>query len=103
MVNSYDFITCGTVGTAIGTAGASMSVNEVQAIVSIVVTVAGFIISVVIPSAIAIYKKIKKAKEDGKVTIDEAKEIADTVKEETNKVIDGTKDVIDKIEKDKKK
>lgn len=102
-MTNYDFITCGAVGTAVGTAGASMSVNEVQAIVSIIVTVLGFIISVVIPSVMAIYKKIKKAKEDGKVTPEELEDIKNTVQEEGQKVIDGGKEVIDKIEKDKKK
>ena len=101
MVN--ETMTCGAIGTTIGAVGASMSVTEVQAIVSIVVTVLGFIISVAIPAGIKIYQKIKKAKEDGKVTPEELEDIKNTVQEEGQKVIDGGKEVIEKIEKDKKK
>lgn len=72
---------CGVVGTVISATGASLSVNEIQAIVSIVVTVLGFLLGVVLPWILKIVAKIKKAKEDGKVTAEELEDIADTAKE----------------------
>lgn len=72
---------CGVVGTVISATGASLSVNEVQAIVSIVVTVLGFLLGVVLPWVLKIVAKVKKAKEDGKVTAEELQDIADTAKE----------------------
>ena len=81
----------GIVGTAVSAAGAGLSVNELQAIVSIIVTIAGFIISVLIPLIIKVVKKIKAAKEDGKITEEEVDDIASTVKEiadESSKVIE---------------
>lgn len=72
---------CGIVGTVISATGASLSVNEVQAIVSIVVTVLGFLLGVVLPWVLKIVAKVKKAKEDGKVTAEELEDIADTAKE----------------------
>ena len=86
-----DKIMCGIVGTAVGTAGAGMSVTEIQAIVSIIVTVLGFIISVLIPLCIKLYHKIKDAKEDGVITKEELDDIASTGKEiinESSKLID---------------
>ena len=71
----------GIVGTAVSAAGAGLSVNELQAIISIIVTIAGFIISVLVPLIIKLVKKIKAARADGKITKDEANDIASTVKE----------------------
>ena len=81
----------GVVGTAVSAAGAGLSVNELQAIISIIVTIAGFVISVLIPLIIKLVKKIKAAKEDGKITEEEVDDIASTVKEiadESSKVIE---------------
>lgn len=94
-MNSNELVTCGVIGTAVSATGAGLSVNEVQAIVSIIVTVLGFIISVLIPLGIKLYKKIKKAVEDGKITKEEAADIASTGKEiidETKKVVEDIKD-----------
>lgn len=44
-----DSVLAGIVGTAVSAVGASLSVNEVQAIVSIIVTVLGFLLGVVLP------------------------------------------------------
>ena len=90
-----DNLTAGIFGTAISAAGAGLSVNELQAIVSIIVTVAGFIISVLIPLFIKLKNKIKAAKNDGKIDKEEMKDIISTGKEivdETKKVIDEVKD-----------
>lgn len=86
-----DDVACGITGTALGAVGTGLSVNEIQAIVSICVTVLSFFIGVLIPVIVKIVKKIKKAKEDGVITKEEVKEIKDTV-------IDGVKEVKDGIE-----
>ena len=90
-----DNLTAGILGTAISAAGAGLSVNELQAIISIIVTIAGFIISVLIPLGIKLVNKIKAAKKDGKIDKEEMKDIISTGKEivdETKKVIEEVKD-----------
>ena len=88
---SDDNLHIGLVGTAISATGASLSVTDLQAIISIIVTIAGFIISVLIPLGIKLVNKIKAAKADGKVDKEEMKDILSTgqeILEETKKVID---------------
>ena len=63
-----DKLALGITGTVVSAAGAGMSVTEIQAVISIIVTVLGFVISVLIPLIIKLAGKIKKAKEDGKIT-----------------------------------
>ena len=85
----------GIIGTAVSATGAGLSVTELQAIISIIVTIAGFVISVLVPLGIKLYKKIKAAKEDGKIDKEEMEDIISTGKEivdETKKVIDEVKD-----------
>ena len=89
-MDNADKLMCGVVGTAISAAGTGLAINEIQAIVSIVITIAGFIISVLIPLIMKLIHKIKAAKEDGKLTKEEVDDIASTVKEivdESSKVI----------------
>lgn len=89
-MNNADKLMCGVVGTAVSAAGTGLAINEVQAIVSIVITIAGFIISVLIPLIMKLIHKIKAAREDGKLTKEEVDDIASTVKEivdESSKVI----------------
>ena len=96
-----DKIMVGLLGTSVSALGAGLSVTELQAIISMIVTVLGFIISVLIPLGIKLVNKIKAAKADGKVDKEEMKDIVSTGKEildETKKVID---DVIDKSAGDK--
>ena len=91
----------GIIGTAVSATGAGLSVTEVQAIISIVVTIAGFVISVLIPLIIKLVKKIKEAKADGKITKEEADDIASTVKE----IVDESSKAIEEVshkEKEKK-
>ena len=86
-----DNLYIGLVGTAISATGASLSVTDLQAIISIIVTIAGFVISVLIPLIIKLTNKIKAAKADGKVDKEEMKDILSTgqeILEETKKVID---------------
>ena len=90
-----DNLYVGLVGTAISATGASLSVTDLQAIISIIVTIAGFVISVLIPLGIKLVNKIKAAKADGKVDKEEMKDILSTgqeILEETKKVIDEVKD-----------
>ena len=68
-----DRIAVGLFGTILSATGASLSVNEVQAIISIIVTILGIIISVIVPLIFKLAKKIRDAKKDGKVTIEEMK------------------------------
>ena len=89
-----DNLYIGLVGTAISATGASLSVTDLQAIISIIVTIAGFIISVLIPLVIKLINKIKAAKEDGKVDKEEMKDIISTGQE----ILEETKKVIDKID-----
>ena len=89
-----DKILVGLLGTSISAVGAGLSVTELQAIVSMIVTVAGFIISVLIPLCVKLYHKIKGAKEDGKIDKEEMKDILSTGKE----IVDETKEFIDKID-----
>lgn len=101
MIVPDDRIMYGAAGTVISAVGAGMSVTELQAIVSIIVTVAGFIISVLIPLGIKLVKKIKAAKADGKITKEEIDDIASTAKE----IIDESSKVIEEVsqkEKEKK-
>ena len=89
-----DKILVGILGTSISAVGAGMSVTELQAIISMIVTVAGFIISVLIPLCVKLYNKIKGAREDGKIDKEEMKDIMSTGKE----IVDETKEFIDKID-----
>ena len=91
-----DKLMCGVVGTAVSAAGAGLSISEAQAIISIVITVAGFIISVVVPFILKIVKKIKEAKADGHITEDEAKDIMNTVIEDGKDVLDQAKEITNK-------
>ena len=86
-----DKIMVGILGTSISAIGTGLSVTELQAIISIIVTVLGFSISVLIPLIMKIIKKIKDAKADGVVTKEEVEDIASTAKEiveESSKLIE---------------
>ena len=90
-----DKIIVGLLGTSVSALGAGLSVTELQAIISMIVTVIGFIISVLSPLRIKLVNKIKEAKADGKIDKEEMKDIISTGKEileETKKVIDEVKD-----------
>ena len=86
-----DKLMMGIIGTAVSATGAGLSVTELQAIISIIVTIAGFVISVLIPLIIKLVHKIKEAKADGKITKEEVDDITSTVKEivdESSKVVE---------------
>ena len=89
-----DNLHIGVAGTIVSAAGAGLSVTDLQAIISIIITVAGFVISVLIPLLLKLAAKIKAAKEDGKVDKEEMKDIISTGQE----ILEETKKVIDKID-----
>lgn len=96
-----DKMMLGIVGTAVSATGAGLSVTELQAIISIIVTIAGFVISVLIPLIIKIVKKVKDAKADGVITKEEAEDIASAAKE----IVDESSKLIEEVsqkEKEKK-
>lgn len=100
-----DKVMYGIIGTAVGATGAGLSVTELQAIISIIVTIAGFVISVLIPLIIKLVKKIKAAKEDGVITKEEMEDIASTGKEiidETGSLVNQIKEESEKSEGEKK-
>lgn len=89
---NYEQISFGLIGTAVSATGASLSVSEVQSIISIIITIAGFVISVLVPLGIKLVNKIKKALEDKKITKEEAADILDTVDE----IVEETKKAVNK-------
>ena len=91
-----DKLMCGLVGTAVSAAGTGLAISEVQAVISIVITVLGFIISVVVPFILKIIHKIKEAKKDGHITEEEAKDIMNTVIEDGKDVLDEAKELTNK-------
>ena len=93
-----DRIAVGLIGTLLSATGAGLSVNEVQAIVSIVITILGFIISVILPLIFKLAKKIREAKKDGKITIEEIEDMTETGKE----IVDETIKFIDEQTSEKK-
>lgn len=82
----------GFVGTMLSATGTALQPQEVLQIISLIITIIGAIISMIIIPLLSWYKNAKK---DGKITIDEVKEGAETLKEG----IEGVKQTLD----DKKK
>lgn len=99
-MGNEDKLLCGIVGTAVSAAGTGLAISEVQAVISIIITIAGFIISVVIPFILKIVKKIKDAKSDGHITEEEAKDIMNTVIEDGKDVLDQAKEITNKEKKE---
>ena len=87
-----DKMLCGIIGTVISATGASLSVNEVQAVISIIVTVLGFLLGVVLPWVLKIVKKVKDAKKDGVVTDEEKEDITNTIGEAGKDIKDHLED-----------
>ena len=67
-------------GTFVSALGATMSINEVQALISIIVTIIGFLITLTTSVIIPLIKNIKNAKKDGKITNKELDKISDDLK-----------------------
>lgn len=70
---------CGAlIGNVVATAG---WLQDMENIVSIVCCILGFMITLVTCVIVPVWKKIAKAKEDGKITPDELQEITDALKD----------------------
>lgn len=91
-------ITGGTVGAILSVAGTGLSATEAQQIVSMACTVLGLLITIVTAVFIPIWKEIRAAKKDGKITPEEMEDIANTAKDGVDKI----KDAVDKINEEKK-
>ena len=98
-MGNEDKLLCGVVGTAISAAGTGLAMSDIQAIISIVITIAGFIISVLIPLIMKLIHKIKEAKKDGKLSKEELDDITSTVKE----IVDESSKVIEEVSQTKEK
>lgn len=83
-------------GNVLSLFGLSMSMSEVEALVGIICSVLGIIVTIISALIIPLIRKAKAAKADGKITADEAIDIANTAK-------DGIEQVVDKIEEVKEK
>ena len=83
----------GIAGTCLSAVGASISVTELQAIISIIVTVAGFLLGVVLPWVIKIVQKVRKAKEDGEITKEEVDDIIETIGEAGKEIKEGAENL----------
>ena len=91
-MKNYGELVAGTGATILSATGTALQTEEVLRIVSLIITILGAIISMIVLPLITWYKNAKK---DGKITQDEIKEGVDTLQEG----IEGVKDVLD----DKKK
>ena len=78
----HELIT-GAVGTTVSAIGTATQTNDILQTVSLVITIIGAVISMIIVPVLSWYMKAKK---DGKITIDEAKEGVNTLKEGIDKV-----------------
>jgi len=80
MKNSLNFI-IGGVASSLSAVGTSIQTNEVLQIISLVLTIAGTLITFIVLPLLNWYIKAKK---DGKITIEEVKEGAETLQEGIN-------------------
>ena len=73
----------GTIGTLLSATGTALQPQEVLQIISLIITIIGAIISMIIIPILTWYKNAKK---DGKITIDEVEEGVKTLQEGSEKV-----------------
>lgn len=76
----------GVVGTSVCGVAVSTATTELQSVVSIICTIVGLLITIATTIVIPLIKKIIKAKEDGKVTIEEVEDIVTTAKDGIDKL-----------------
>lgn len=86
----------GAFGTALSATGTALQTNELLQTISLIITILGAIISMIVLPLLTWYKN---AKRDGKITKDEIKEGIDTLQEG----IEGVKDSLDDKKKGDKK
>lgn len=83
----------GVIGTSLSAVGTALQVNEVLQTISLVITILGGLVSLVLIPLLNWYRNAKK---DGKIDVDEVKDAAKIVE-------DGTKQIKSQIEgKDKR-
>lgn len=75
----------GIIGTGLSAIGTAIQTSEVLQIISLVITIIGALISMILIPILSWYKR---AKQDGKITVDEVIEGGETLQEGTNAVID---------------
>jgi len=90
-MNETEFVG-GIIGTGISAIGTATQTNEILQTISICITIAGGIVSLII---IPLYNWYKKAKQDGSITKDEINEGVKTLQKGINEI----KDVVDKNKK----
>lgn len=78
-------------GTILSATGTALQTNEVLSTISLIITIAGGLLTI----AMALYNWFNKAKKDGKIDKDEIKEGLDIIQE-------GTKDIKDALDDTKK-
>lgn len=76
----------GVIGTSVCSVAVTTATNEIQSIVSIVCTILGLLITIATTIVIPVVKKVIKAKEDGKITVEEVEDIVKTGKDGIDKL-----------------
>ena len=70
----------GTIGTMVSFLGYSLSLDEINQLVSIICSILGIIITFIGVVVVPFIRKVKEAKSDGKITIDEVGDIVEDTK-----------------------
>ena len=83
----------GVSGSAVSFLG--LSLEDADHIVGIVCGVVGLIITIISTVIVPLLRRIKKAKADGKITLDEVTDIIESTTEDIKKVNDNIKDNAD--------
>ena len=83
----------GVSGSAVSFLG--LSLEDVDHIIGIMCGVVGLIITIISTVIVPLLRRIKKAKEDGKITLDEVTDIIENTTEDIKKVNDDVKEKID--------
>ena len=89
---NYKELITGAVGATLGVVGTATQTNEVLQTISLIITIIGAIISMIVVPVLSWYSK---AKADGKITPEELKEGAEVLKdglEKTNEEIKKNKE-----------
>ena len=94
-------VVAGIIGT--GVSASAIPLSELSALISIIIAVLGFCISVLIPSIIKLIRTIKKAKADGEITEDEIKDITTQAKDIVDKTTEQVKETVEDIKDIKNK
>lgn len=84
-------LTGGAVGTVLSLAGTGLSVTDLQQIISIICTIIGLLITIITAVIIPVWKAIRDAKKDGKITPEELEDITKTAKDGIDKIEDELK------------